>query len=79
MMRVQGYKNQLLFSMVSHPNAASLYCFIFYCLQVKLCKPALGYSFAAGTTDGPGAFDFTQGSTNENGLWNLITGTMVVR
>ena len=27
---------------------------------VKTCKPALGYSFAAGTTDGPGAFDFTQ-------------------
>ena len=26
----------------------------------KTCKPALGYSFAAGTTDGPGAFDFTQ-------------------
>lgn len=21
----------------------------------------MGYSFAAGTTDGPGAFDFTQG------------------
>ena len=27
---------------------------------VKTCKPAMGYSFAAGTTDGPGAFDFTQ-------------------
>jgi neutral ceramidase len=26
------------------------------------CKAALGYSFAAGTTDGPGEFDFTQGS-----------------
>ena len=24
------------------------------------CPAALGYSFAAGTTDGPGAFDFTQ-------------------
>ena len=24
------------------------------------CPPALGYSFAAGTTDGPGEFDFTQ-------------------
>ncbi|XP_002733975.1 neutral ceramidase-like, partial [Saccoglossus kowalevskii] len=28
--------------------------------KVKTCKPSLGYSFAAGTTDGPGAFDFTQ-------------------
>ena len=26
----------------------------------RTCKPAMGYSFAAGTTDGPGAFDFTQ-------------------
>jgi len=26
----------------------------------KTCKAALGYSFAAGTTDGPGMFDFTQ-------------------
>jgi len=32
-----------------------------YCLQGKsTCKGAMGYSFAAGTTDGPGAFDFTQ-------------------
>lgn len=29
--------------------------------QVKTCKPAMGFSFAAGTTDGPGAFNFTQG------------------
>eukprot|EP00899_Mesostigma_viride_P019015 jgi/Mesvir1/27114/Mv20792-RA.1 len=27
------------------------------------CPPAMGFSFAAGTTDGPGAFDFTQGDT----------------
>ncbi|VEL18527.1 unnamed protein product [Protopolystoma xenopodis] len=25
------------------------------------CKPAMGFSFAAGTVDGPGAFDFSQG------------------
>ncbi|KAG9075644.1 hypothetical protein FS749_012668, partial [Ceratobasidium sp. UAMH 11750] len=30
---------------------------------VHTCPPAMGYSFAAGTTDGPGAFDFTQGET----------------
>lgn len=28
---------------------------------VKTCPAALGFSFAAGTTDGPGAFDFKQG------------------
>ncbi|NXC49316.1 ASAH2 ceramidase, partial [Penelope pileata] len=28
---------------------------------VKTCKPALGHSFAAGTIDGVGAFNFTQG------------------
>ena len=27
----------------------------------KTCPAAMGYSFAAGTTDGPGEFDFTQG------------------
>lgn len=27
------------------------------------CYPAMGYSFAAGTTDGVGAFDFEQGKT----------------
>lgn len=25
---------------------------------VTTCKPAMGYSFAAGTIDGPGEFDF---------------------
>jgi len=34
--------------------------------SVKTCKAAMGYSFAAGTTDGPGAFDFHQGlQTNQ--------------
>ena len=28
----------------------------------KTCPAAMGYSFAAGTTDGPGEFDFTQGT-----------------
>lgn len=28
---------------------------------VKTCPAALGFAFAAGTTDGPGAFDFKQG------------------
>lgn len=40
--------------------------------KVNTCKPAMGYSFAAGTTDGPGAFDFQQGTTSGNFFWNLV-------
>lgn len=32
----------------------------------------MGYSFAAGTTDGPGAFDFRQGTVTDNPLWNVV-------
>lgn len=39
---------------------------------VSTCKPAMGYSFAAGTVDGPGAFDFKQGTTSGNVFWNLV-------
>ncbi|CAG0890551.1 unnamed protein product [Darwinula stevensoni] len=39
----------------------------------RTCKPAMGYSFAAGTTDGPGMFDFTQGETDSNPFWNFVT------
>ncbi|KYR01855.1 neutral/alkaline nonlysosomal ceramidase family protein [Tieghemostelium lacteum] len=44
------------------------------------CRAAMGYSFAAGTTDGPGAFDFTQGDNNTNGnpFWNLISKFIAV-
>lgn len=37
------------------------------------CQAALGYSFAAGTTDGPGAFDFTQSTNSTNLLWQFVT------
>lgn len=40
--------------------------------QVRGCFPAMGYSFAAGTTDGPGAFDFQQGTITGNALWNIV-------
>lgn len=40
--------------------------------NVAGCRPAMGYSFAAGTTDGPGAFQFQQGTTSDNPLWNAI-------
>lgn len=40
------------------------------------CLGALGDAFAAGTTDGPGAFNFQQGTndSNPNGFWNIIAG-----
>ncbi|XP_026733210.1 neutral ceramidase [Trichoplusia ni] len=41
-------------------------------VSVYGCSPAMGYSFAAGTTDGPGAFDFRQGTTTSNPLWNAV-------
>jgi neutral ceramidase len=42
---------------------------------VQTCPAALGYSFAGGTTDGPGAFDFTQNENNTstvNPLWEAV-------
>jgi neutral ceramidase len=38
----------------------------------KTCKPAMGFSFAAGTTDGPGAFDFQQSDTHGSDFWKLV-------
>lgn len=43
---------------------------------VKTCPAAMGYSFAAGTSDGPGAFDFKQGQPNDphaNPLWTAVS------
>ncbi|CAG5078000.1 Similar to CDase: Neutral ceramidase (Drosophila melanogaster), partial [Cotesia congregata] len=39
---------------------------------VTACYPAMGYSFAAGTTDGPGSFSFAQGTTTTNPMWNAV-------
>ncbi|XP_059485796.1 neutral ceramidase [Neocloeon triangulifer] len=44
---------------------------------VRGCLPAMGYSFAAGTTDGPGAFSFSQGMTSPNDLWNAVRDFIV--
>lgn len=41
--------------------------------KATTCKPAMGYSFAAGTTDGPGAFNFVQSMTEGTPLWHLAT------
>ncbi|KAH0536738.1 hypothetical protein FGG08_006410 [Glutinoglossum americanum] len=51
----------------THPNGT----------VVSTCPAALGYSFAAGTTDGPGAFDFRQnnsGDPNANPMWAVVGG-----
>ncbi|XP_068615020.1 neutral ceramidase [Brachionichthys hirsutus] len=39
---------------------------------VRTCKPALGHSFAAGTTDGGGDLNFTQGSVEGDPFWDGI-------
>ena len=39
---------------------------------VKTCPAAMGFAFAAGTTDGPGAFDFKQGDDQGNPFWMLV-------
>ncbi|XP_066477516.1 neutral ceramidase [Tiliqua scincoides] len=38
----------------------------------KTCIPALGYSFAAGTMDGPGMFNFTQGAIEGDPFWDAV-------
>ena len=40
---------------------------------VTTCPVALGYSFAAGTTDGPCVFDFTQETTSGNPFWDFVS------
>ncbi|CAO2204067.1 unnamed protein product [Urochloa humidicola] len=39
---------------------------------VQTCPAAMGFAFAAGTTDGPGAFDFKQGDAKGNPFWRLV-------
>ena len=41
-------------------------------MTTSLCSPAMGYSFAAGTTDGPGMFKFSQGTTSGNVFWDKV-------
>ncbi|KAH1239706.1 hypothetical protein AAZX31_08G324500 [Glycine max] len=43
-----------------------------YSEVVKTCAAAMGFAFAAGTTDGPGAFDFQQGDDKGNPFWKLV-------
>ncbi|KAE8324452.1 Neutral/alkaline nonlysosomal ceramidase [Aspergillus sergii] len=41
---------------------------------LSTCYAALGSSFGGGTSDGPGAFDFTQNNTSPNPFWRLVRG-----
>lgn len=47
--------------------------------EVTTCPAALGYSFAAGTSDWPGHFDFTQhdgGPNTTSPLWKVVSGLL---
>ncbi|KAL9302038.1 Neutral ceramidase 2 [Arabidopsis thaliana] len=44
--------------------------------MVKTCPAAMGFGFAAGTTDGPGAFDFKQGDDQGNVFWRLVRNVL---
>ena len=47
--------------------------------QAQTCPAGLGYSFAAGTSDGPGAFDFKQadsGAPSANPIWAVVSGLL---
>jgi neutral ceramidase len=39
---------------------------------VKTCPAAMGFAFAAGTTDGPGAFDFEQGDVKVDNIHLIL-------
>ncbi|KAF9047592.1 ceramidase [Panaeolus papilionaceus] len=46
---------------------------------VSTCPAALGFGFAGGTTDGPGALDFVQGANSsmpQNPLWQIVKGAV---
>jgi neutral ceramidase len=40
--------------------------------EAQLCRAAMGQAFAAGTTDGPGMFSFTQGDKTLSPFWHLV-------
>ncbi|KAG9453271.1 hypothetical protein H6P81_006175 [Aristolochia fimbriata] len=44
--------------------------------NVKTCPAAMGFAFAAGTSDGPGAFDFKQGDDKGNPFWRLVRNVL---
>lgn len=47
--------------------------------HARTCPAAMGYSFAAGTTDGPGAFDFKQndpGDPDASPVWAVVRNSL---
>ncbi|TKS89297.1 Neutral ceramidase [Collichthys lucidus] len=44
---------------------------------VSTCKPALGHSFAAGTTDGGGNLNFSQGAVEGDPFWDGIRDALM--
>ena len=40
------------------------------------CRPAMGYAFAAGTTDGPGMFNFHQATNETTPFWEAISDVL---
>ncbi|KAJ7527759.1 hypothetical protein O6H91_16G069600 [Diphasiastrum complanatum] len=44
--------------------------------NVTTCPAAVGFSFAAGTTDGHGAFNFEQGDDHGNLFWRLVRSAL---
>uniref|UniRef100_A0A8C4DS38 Neutral ceramidase n=1 Tax=Dicentrarchus labrax TaxID=13489 RepID=A0A8C4DS38_DICLA len=44
---------------------------------ISTCKPALGHSFAAGTTDGGGDLNFTQGAVEGDPFWDGIRDALL--
>jgi neutral ceramidase len=47
--------------------------------KARTCPAGLGYSFAAGTSDWPGAFDFKQndpGDPDANPIWRVVSGLL---
>uniref|UniRef100_A0A674BBM8 Neutral ceramidase n=1 Tax=Salmo trutta TaxID=8032 RepID=A0A674BBM8_SALTR len=50
---------------------------IFKRAKGRTCKPALGHSFAAGTTDGGGDLNFTQGAVEGDPFWDGIRDALL--
>uniref|UniRef100_A0A8C7Q8Q5 Neutral ceramidase n=1 Tax=Oncorhynchus mykiss TaxID=8022 RepID=A0A8C7Q8Q5_ONCMY len=50
---------------------------IFKRAKSRTCKPALGHSFAAGTTDGGGDLNFTQGAVEGDPFWDGIRDALL--
>ncbi|KAG9228218.1 neutral/alkaline nonlysosomal ceramidase-like protein [Amylocarpus encephaloides] len=60
-------------------NNMSFYEFPSNGKTLKTCPAGLGYGFAAGTTDWPGAFDFTQDNNDtnsQNPLWVIVSSVL---